>query len=91
MPWHVVIIEKFDVTAADLAGDSLIKEFCRESGAACADSSVEVWHRKDAETIRRFYFSPAAAGSAPATLKKFRSQLCPEKPDLAGLAKKLPI
>lgn len=87
MLWHLVVIDKFDVTAADMEGTSLIEKFRKESGAACANSAVEVWHRKDAATTHQFYFSPASVSSAPETLRSFRSVACAQKPDLAGFAK----
>jgi hypothetical protein len=87
MPWHLVVIEKFDVTAAEMSGVSFISEFCKESGAALADSAVEVWHRKNAEATHQYYLSPAAAASAPETLKSFRSIVCGQKPDLSGFTK----
>ncbi len=90
MLWHLVLIEKFDVTAADMAGNSLMNKFVKEGGAACADSAVEVWHRKDAEATHRFYFSPAAVASAPEILESFRSVACGQNPNLIGFLK-LPI
>jgi len=87
MLWHLVVIEKHDVTAADREGESLIRGFCKESTAACAHPAVEVWHRKDADATHRFYFSPAAVTSAPETLKRFRSSECAENVDLIGFKK----
>jgi hypothetical protein len=87
MPWHLVVIEKFDVTAADMEASSLISKFCKESEATLAHSAVEVWHRKDADATHRYYFSPAAVASAPEILTRFRSVACEERPDLSGFTK----
>jgi hypothetical protein len=92
MPWHLVVISKVDVTAADESGKALINQFLTESGAAAADSAVEVWHRNDAEAHHQFYFSPAAAASAPGVMKSFRSTVCAQEPDPGhGGFKKLQI
>jgi hypothetical protein len=89
MPWHLVIVDKVDVTAADMSASALITDFARESGAAVANPAVEVWHRRETETTHRYYFSPEAARCAPATLANFRSSPVSglQKPDFDGFTK----
>lgn len=87
MPWHLVVIKKQDGRIAGMEGNALIEIFHKESGAACADAAVEVWHRRDAEATHQFYFSPAAVSSAPETLKRFRSSECVQRPDLIEFKK----
>jgi len=84
MTWHSVLIEKVDVTAADLSRAALINRFTSEGGTA---ADAEVWYRKDSETRHRFYFSPAAAASAPDTLRRYGSSPSDQKPDLSGFKK----
>jgi hypothetical protein len=87
MLWHLVVIERFTAQAAEPDCNALVEKFMSESGAACANSDVEVWHRKDGAATHRFYFSPTAVSSAPETLKSFKSVACGQKPDLTEFEK----